>query len=198
MRNYNFTFVTGVIPDGDMEDIIMMTFGKDSYVMKKVRRMNYWMHKFANASPWPLPKPVPNDTFELAKLAVARMCSVDQASEICIYDTKEVKDAIDDTWIVSGQSVHQRELVNKQPDDIPLKVEGPSRIFLRDQSIDYFVLKADPIHQPEVEPVDKDGNYIIVCIRRLFSASFLLSLLSSKYNFRFGITDSISFPGNIF
>ncbi|KAA0202646.1 hypothetical protein HAZT_HAZT009909 [Hyalella azteca] len=151
----------GVIPDAEMEDIILMVFGSNSHPMKKCRRMNYWMHKFANASPWPLPKPVPSEVLELAKLAVARMCSVDQASEITVFDTAEVKDAIDHTWIVSGQSIHQRELVNKQPENVPLKVEGPWKIFLREQSIDYFVLKADPLPSPQVEQMDKDDVSLI-------------------------------------
>ncbi|KAF2357138.1 ECSIT protein [Trinorchestia longiramus] len=146
----------GVIPDSEMEDIILTVFGSNSHPMKKCRRMRYWMLKFNNASPWPLPKPVPSELLELAKLAVARMCSVDQTSEVTIYDTKEVKEAIDHTWVVSGQSVHQRQLLNKQPENVPLKVEGPWKIYLRDQSIDYFVLKADPLPQPDVEVPDKD------------------------------------------
>ena len=128
--------------------------------MKKYMRMNYWMHKFNNASPWPLPKPVPNDALELARLAVAQMCSVDQVSEISTLYAKDVEGSIDDTWIVSGQSIHQRELLQNQPADIPLKVEGPTRIYLRDQCINYFVLKADYIPPPEVKTIDKDGMLI--------------------------------------
>lgn len=149
-----------------MQLIIMTIFGKNSHPMKKCLRMNYWLHKFNQASPWPLPKPIPNDTLEVAKLAVAQMCSVDLASEITVFDTLEVQDSIDNTWIVSGQSVHQKELLDKQPDDIPLKVEGPSRIYLRDQSVNYFILKADYIPPPEVKTIDKDGKFVSKIILR--------------------------------
>ena len=124
--------------------------------------MVYWMNKFNNASPWPLPKPIPSDGFVLAKLAVERMCSVDQTSHITIFNTKDVSDAIDHTWIVSGQSIHQRELLLKQPSDKPIKVEGPFRIYLREQSVNYFVLKADYQPPPQVEEIDVDGELLSV------------------------------------
>uniref|UniRef100_A0A2P2I4Q4 Evolutionarily conserved signaling intermediate in Toll pathway, mitochondrial n=1 Tax=Hirondellea gigas TaxID=1518452 RepID=A0A2P2I4Q4_9CRUS len=156
----------GVIPDSEVQDIIMTVFGKHSHPMKKYGRMNYWMHKFNNESPWPLPKPVPCDALELAKLAVARMCSVDQASEITIMDTEQVVDCIDDTWIVSGQSVHQRELLEKQPETEALKVRGPFRIYLREEAINYFTLTADYKPPPAVEPLDKDDVSIVALLLR--------------------------------
>jgi signaling intermediate in Toll pathway protein len=47
---------------------------------------------------------VPNDTLELAKMAIARITSVDRLSELTLYDAKEIEESIDKTWIVSGQS----------------------------------------------------------------------------------------------
>ena len=153
-------FVSGVIPDSEMGDIIYTVFGKHSFPYKKYSRMVYWMNKFANASPWPLPKPIPSDGFLLAKLAVERMCTVDQTSEVVVYNTKDVDDAIDHTWIVSGQSIHQRELLNKQSPEDPLKVEGPFRIYLREESVNYYTLKADYKAPPEVETIDTDGKHL--------------------------------------
>lgn len=146
----------GVLPDGELQDIIYATFGRNSHPFKKLCRMNYWMKKFNNASPWPLPKIVPTDALELAMLAVARMCTVDHTSVITHYDTSQVEHAIDHTWIVSGQSPLQQELLQNQPDNEPLKIEGPFRIFLREQSINYFTLKADYRPPPEVKKLDKD------------------------------------------
>lgn len=154
-----FVFLSGVIPDTELQDIIYATFGRNSHPFKKLSRMNYWMKKFNNASPWPLPKILPNNALELANLAMARMCSVDLTTVITHYDTSEVEAAIDHTWIVSGQSPVQQELLQNLPDDEPLKVEGPFRIFLRDESIHYFTLKAEYRAPPDVIEVDKDGEF---------------------------------------
>ncbi|KAG0712383.1 Evolutionarily conserved signaling intermediate in Toll pathway, mitochondrial [Chionoecetes opilio] len=85
--------INGVMPDTEMEQILRNTFGKLSHPVRKYGRMMYWMPKFKvrKASPWTLPHIVPNDAFELAKMAVARMCTVDPTSSVIIYQTSEVR-----------------------------------------------------------------------------------------------------------
>ncbi|XP_037956929.1 evolutionarily conserved signaling intermediate in Toll pathway, mitochondrial [Teleopsis dalmanni] len=134
----------GVMPDYEMEDMLLNVFGRRGYPLRKYWRMMYWMPKFKNLSPWPLPNPVPDDTIEIAKLAIERMCSVDLRSQINIYDTNEVKHAIDDTWIVSGMSAEQSQLLRDHPREKALYIEGPFLIWLRNRSINYFTLRADP------------------------------------------------------
>lgn len=146
----------GVLPDTEMEMILVNTFGKRSHPVRKFGRMMYWMTKFKNASPWALPQNVPLDALELAKLAVARMCTVDPISVITVFETGDVEDAIDDTWIVSGQSPIQEELIVKHPVDKPIKVEGPFRIFLRDQCVGYFILRAEATPPPTPKKQDND------------------------------------------
>ncbi|XP_042224959.1 evolutionarily conserved signaling intermediate in Toll pathway, mitochondrial-like [Homarus americanus] len=149
----------GVMPDTEMEQILLNAFGKYSHPIRKYGRMMYWMPKFKNASPWLLPDIAPNDAFELAKLAVARMCTVDPASTLSVFETKDVEDAIEDTWIVSGQSLVQQDLLNKHSPDEPIKVEGPFRIFLRDKCVGYFILRAEakprppPLKRQEIDDV---------------------------------------------
>lgn len=135
-----------MIPDAELETIIENTFGKHSQPMYKFWRMAYWMPKFKYLSPWQLPDPVPDDTFELAKLAVRRMCTVDVESEVHIFDTERVDDSLDKTWIVSGQSPEQQRLLQKHSVESPLKIEGPFAIWLRNRSINYFTLvgEAEP------------------------------------------------------
>ncbi|XP_071528590.1 evolutionarily conserved signaling intermediate in Toll pathway, mitochondrial [Panulirus ornatus] len=151
--------MNGVLPDTEMEDILRNAFGKYSHPLRKYGRMMYWMPKFKNASPWHLPSIVPSDAFELAKMAVSRMCTVDPTSAISVFKTSDVDDAIEDTWIVSGQSPIQQELVEKHPLDEPIKVEGPFRIFLRDKCVGYFILRADarphppPMKRQEIDDV---------------------------------------------
>lgn len=118
--------------------------------------MMYWMPKFKNLSPWVVPNPPPNDAFELAQLAVERMCSVDLESKISVYQTNEVESSIDDTWIVSGQSAVQRELLSRHKKESAVYIEGPFLIWLRNRSISYFILRGDPPEEPVVEEEDYD------------------------------------------
>lgn len=87
----------------------------------------------------------------MAKLAVQRMCSVDQASEIDIFETKELTDSLEDTWIVSGQSPTQRQLLSKLKEKQTVYVEGAFTIWLRKTSISYFILRVDPVPLTEEE-----------------------------------------------
>ncbi|KAK7022793.1 hypothetical protein SK128_004685 [Halocaridina rubra] len=157
----------GVMPDSEMEQLLKNIFGKFSDPVKKYARMMYWMPKFRNASPWHLPQAVPNDALELAKLAVARMCSVDPTSKITVHETEGVEDAIDDTWIVSGMSPVQEELIEQHPVEEPLKVEGPFRIFLRDKCVGYFILRAES--KPPPPPPDRGEIDDVSNIKFLFT-----------------------------
>lgn len=122
----------------------------------------YWMPKFKNASPWLLPKPVPDDVYELAMLAVKQMATVDPASKVDTWQTKDVPSAVDDTWIVTGQSAEQRKLLDQHPKDAPLRVEGPFLIWLRTRSISYFILRGNPVSDEMFrDDGDDDGNYLI-------------------------------------
>ena len=46
--------------------------------------MTYWMTKFMNANPFPLPDPLPLDALELALLAIKRMC-IDVQTKISVF-----------------------------------------------------------------------------------------------------------------
>lgn len=133
----------GVIPDYEMEDMLINVFGKRGHPVRKFWRMMYWMPKFKNLSPWAVPNPPPNDALELAKLAVERMASVDLQSKISIFNTKDVEDAIDDTWIVSGQSIVQQDLLRRHDKKAGLFIEGPFNIWLRYRCVQYFILRSE-------------------------------------------------------
>lgn len=149
----------GVIPDYDMEDILINVFGRRGHPVRKFWRMMYWMPKFKNLSPWLVPNPPPNDVQDLAKLAVERMCSVDIKSVIKVYETKDVvEDAIDDTWIVSGQSPDQTELLQKYPVDTPVYIEGPSMIWLRNKCVHYFTMRSKPMGNDTSQTKDGDDD----------------------------------------
>ncbi|XP_049960244.1 evolutionarily conserved signaling intermediate in Toll pathway, mitochondrial isoform X2 [Schistocerca serialis cubense] len=124
--------------------------------VRKYWRMMYWMPKFKNLSPWPLPNPVPNDNLELAKLAMKRISSVDLQSKVVVYQTAELADSVDDTWVVSVQSPDQRKLVDTHPENIPVYVKGAYRVWLRDAAVNYFILMRKPVQKPQVAAEDPD------------------------------------------
>ncbi|XP_067619618.1 evolutionarily conserved signaling intermediate in Toll pathway, mitochondrial [Eurosta solidaginis] len=133
-----------VMPDYEMEAMLLNIFGRRGHPLRKYWRMMYWMPKFRNLSPWPLPNPLPDNTLEVAKIAIERMCTVDLCSKISVFDTKNVRDAVEDTWIVSGMSKEQSQLLRKHPLQKAIYIEGPFIIWLRSRSINYFTLRADP------------------------------------------------------
>nr|CAG4640918.1 EOG090X07J4 [Eulimnadia texana] len=133
----------GVVPDVEMGIMLRNIFGKTGFPCRKLARMLYWMPKFKNLSPWAFPDKLPNSSLELAKLAIQRICSADPATDIDVYETKELSDSLDDTWIVSGQSETQRELIQNLPQDQTIFVEGAFRLWLRKTSINYFILRAE-------------------------------------------------------
>lgn len=124
--------------------MLVNVFGKKGHPVRKFWRMMYWMPKFKNASPWALPNPMPDEVLEIAKMAVERMCTVDLTSKVSVYETKDVTESIDDTWIVSGQSAEQQKLLQSHDKASALHIEGPFLIWLREKSISYWVLRGDP------------------------------------------------------
>lgn len=141
-----------------MEDMLVNVFGKKGHPVRKFWRMMYWMPKFKNASPWALPNPMPDEILEIAKMAIERMCTVDLNSKIEVYQTRDVPEAIDDTWIVSGQSPEQQELLRKHDKSSALHIEGPFLIWLREKSINYWVLRGDPPPKLEEEPEENEDD----------------------------------------
>ena len=133
-----------VMPDEELGELLRNIFGIYSGPYKKYSRLCYWMPKLRNLSPFPLPLEVPRDKLQLAQLAVDRILgSVDPLTSISIYDAgKELSEiAIDKTWIVSGISEEQQEMIKALPKDKPLYVEGGFRVWLRETQVTYFILR---------------------------------------------------------
>ena len=81
---------------------------------------------------------VPNNALELAKMAIYRITSVDRLTEITVYDAKEIVESLDKTWIVSGQSPDQKEMITRLAKDKALYVEGGFRVWLREAQVIFF------------------------------------------------------------
>ncbi|XP_054168193.1 evolutionarily conserved signaling intermediate in Toll pathway, mitochondrial-like [Oppia nitens] len=148
----------GVIPDREIENLIIKIFSKYSNVWKKFGRMHYWMTKLRNANPFPLPDPLPLDSLELALLAIKRMC-IDIQTKISVLSTSQIEDSLEKTWIVSGQSPQQKQIVEELPTNESVYVEGPFKVWLRNQSIDYFIIRANnpnPVYNKDDDLLDND------------------------------------------
>lgn len=192
--------LNAVIPDREMESMLINIFGYHALPTKKYWRMSYWLPKFANLNPWPVPRPVPSDPRVLAQFAMEKVSSADLQSEITVFDTKDVENAIDHTWILSAMSKSQRQLLQVQPPNKSLYVEGPFRVWVANCTVEYFVLKGDPIKREVVEintddihklewpfwnerqyklPVtvheQDDGTYYAMCATGISSKDSLLS-----------------------
>lgn len=147
-----------VIPDVEMQDMLLNIFGKHGAPLKKFWRMMYWMPKFANLNPWPCARPAPKDPRILARLAISKISSVDVQTKIVEFETKDIEDAIEDTWIVSAMSSIQERLLETQSPNSPVCVEGPYTVWVVDQCIDYFVLRGESRKHNEYEDIDDVSN----------------------------------------
>lgn len=144
-----------VIPDREMEIILLNTFGRHALPLKKLWRMLYWMPKFAYLNPWPVPKPIPSDPKALARIAIRKISSVDPATIISEFETTDIEEDeehVEDTWIISAMSYIQKDLLTEHHRlrrDKAIYVEGPFKVWVADQSLDYFVLRGSALQRQE-------------------------------------------------
>ncbi|XP_043280952.1 evolutionarily conserved signaling intermediate in Toll pathway, mitochondrial [Venturia canescens] len=146
----------GVIPDSETELMLLNIFGQFGIPLRKFWRMMYWMPKFRNSNPWPTPRPVPDDAMVLARLAIEKISSVDVQTKITVFQTEEVADSIDKTWIVSAMSPEQEELLLEHPKNEACYVEGPYKVWVAHVPIDYFMLRAEPRAPIDRGDIDED------------------------------------------
>ncbi|XP_011314994.1 evolutionarily conserved signaling intermediate in Toll pathway, mitochondrial [Fopius arisanus] len=146
----------GVIPDEELEMMLINIFGDLAVPLRKLRRMTYWQGKFKNLNPWPWPHPMPNEPLELAKIAIEKIATVDVQSTITVFHTDSVKESIDKTWIVSASSPDQERLIAEHPQDVAAYVEGPFKVWVSKGAVDYFLLRADPLKNWKGNNYDKD------------------------------------------
>ena len=78
---------------------------------------------------------------------------------LSFFQSSELEDATDDTWIASAQSINQSQLIALLKPKSIIYLEGPYRIWLRRTSLAYFILRADSEYLPKYEDdTDLDGK----------------------------------------
>ncbi|OQV20275.1 Evolutionarily conserved signaling intermediate in Toll pathway, mitochondrial [Hypsibius exemplaris] len=148
----------GVVPDFEMYHIVLNIFGERSIVMRKLKRMNYWFPKFRNANPYPIPFFLPNDPTEKARLALERMCP-DVRKEVTVFQTEDISEALDKTWIASLMCPDQRKLISEHVSDKPLYVDGEYSVHLREEFLKYFILRDEPQELLDAGPTPAPEPY---------------------------------------
>lgn len=136
----------GVVPDDEFGIMLKKRFGGRTSAARRYRRMMYWMPKFRNMNPYPIPFELPDDSRELAVMALKRMCGyVDRDYKYTVWETDQCDlDTWEKTFIASAQSPTQQELIQNHPHTEPLYVEGPFPVVLRRKMLYYFLLRAEP------------------------------------------------------
>ncbi|ERE76077.1 zinc finger protein [Cricetulus griseus] len=79
---------TGVMPNTETEFLLTQIFGRTSYPMLKFLRMKLWLTRFKNINPYPVPRDLPQDPLDLAKLSLRRM-EPDLSAKVTVYQKVE-------------------------------------------------------------------------------------------------------------
>ncbi|XP_005091035.1 evolutionarily conserved signaling intermediate in Toll pathway, mitochondrial [Aplysia californica] len=136
--------VNAVIPDDEFGVLLKDRFGNEAHATRKYRRIMYWLPKFKNMNPYPVPFDLPENDEELALIALRRMC-VDKETRYTVWKTAEEElECEEDTFVASAQSPTQQELLRKHKSEQPVFVEGPYPVYLRTHRLQYFLLRAEP------------------------------------------------------
>ncbi|KPM06362.1 evolutionarily conserved signaling intermediate in Toll pathway, mitochondrial-like protein [Sarcoptes scabiei] len=137
-----------IIPDKELQTYIADVFSKRSLVWERSARMIYWMTKFRNANPFPLPETIPNDSLELAVIALKRMTFyIDPQTEIYVYRTHQIDESAENTWLCFAQSESQCQLIEELDfSKYTVSIEGPKSVWVDEHNLSYFVLEAKELN----------------------------------------------------
>lgn len=154
----------GVMPNKETEFLLIQIFGRRSYPMLKFVRMKLWFSRFKNINPFPVPRDLPQDPVDLARLGLHHM-EPNLSARVTIYQMPSSKDstgALDPTkpHILGIQSPDQQAALAHHDPARPIFVEGPFSLWLRDKCIYYHILRADllPPEERKVEEIPEEWN----------------------------------------
>ncbi|XP_073743878.1 evolutionarily conserved signaling intermediate in Toll pathway, mitochondrial isoform X4 [Callorhinus ursinus] len=168
----------GVMPNKETEFLLIQIFGRKSYPMLKYVRMKLWFSRFKNINPFPVPRDLPQDPVDLAKLGLRHMepnlsatvtiyqglgaTSFHPSSSLQMPSSKDSTGTADPTepHIVGIQTPDQQAALAHHNPARPIFVEGPFSLWLRDKCVYYHILRADllPPEEREVEEIPEEWN----------------------------------------
>ncbi|KAF6730843.1 Evolutionarily conserved signaling intermediate in Toll pathway, mitochondrial [Oryzias melastigma] len=159
MENY------GIMPNVETKVLLVQIFGEKSHPMRKYQRIMYWFPKFKHSNPFPIPRHLPEDPVDLARLSLTRIAN-DLDAKVTVHqlpctEVTETGEEVHLPYILGIQSPSQRELLAKHNPSRPLFVEGPFPLWLRSTCVHYYILRADPpLPEEKVEePYDPERSF---------------------------------------
>ncbi|XP_052610594.1 evolutionarily conserved signaling intermediate in Toll pathway, mitochondrial [Peromyscus californicus insignis] len=153
----------GVMPNAETEFLLTQIFGRKSYPMLKFLRMKLWLTRFKNINPYPVPRDLPQDPLDLAKLGLRHM-EPDLSAKVTVYQMSLPSDSTgtDPTQphIVGIQSPDQQAALARHNPSKPVFVEGPFPLWLHNKCVYYHILRADlpPTEEEKVEEIPEEWN----------------------------------------
>ncbi|XP_059123476.1 evolutionarily conserved signaling intermediate in Toll pathway, mitochondrial [Peromyscus eremicus] len=153
----------GVMPNAETEFLLTQIFGRKSYPMLKFLRMKLWLTRFKNINPYPVPRDLPQDPLDLAKLGL-RHIEPDLSAKVTVYQMSLPGDSTgtDPTQphIVGIQSPDQQAALARHNPSKPVFVEGPFPLWLHNKCVYYHILRADlpPTEEEKVEEIPEEWN----------------------------------------
>ncbi|XP_036987266.2 evolutionarily conserved signaling intermediate in Toll pathway, mitochondrial isoform X2 [Artibeus jamaicensis] len=154
----------GVMPNKETEFLLIQIFGHKSYPMLKFVRMRLWFSRFKNINPFPVPRDLPQDPVDLAKLGL-RHIEPDLSARVTIYQMPPSKDSTGtadptEQYIVGIQSPDQQASLARHNPARPIFVEGPFSLWLHNKCVYYHILRAElvPPEEREVEEIPEEWN----------------------------------------
>lgn len=72
------------MPNTETEFLLIQIFGRKSHPMLKLLRMKLWFTRFKNINPYPVPRDLPQDPLDLAKLGLRHM-EPDLSAKVTVY-----------------------------------------------------------------------------------------------------------------
>nr|XP_044999820.1 evolutionarily conserved signaling intermediate in Toll pathway, mitochondrial isoform X2 [Jaculus jaculus] len=154
----------GVMPNTETEFLLIQTFGRKSYPMLKFLRMKLWLTRFKNVNPFPVPRNLPQDPVDLARLGLRHM-EPDLSARVTVYQMPLPSDSASTEaptlpHIVGIQSPDQQAALARHNPARPIFVEGPFSLWLRNKCVYYHILRADlpPPEERQVEEIPEEWN----------------------------------------
>ncbi|XP_006982421.1 evolutionarily conserved signaling intermediate in Toll pathway, mitochondrial [Peromyscus maniculatus bairdii] len=153
----------GVMPNAETEFLLTQIFGRKSYPMLKFLRMKLWLTRFKNINPYPVPRDLPQDPLDLARLGLRHM-EPDLSAKVTVYQMSLPSDltGTDPTqpYIVGIQSPDQQAALARHNPSKPVFVEGPFPLWLHHKCVYYHILRADlpPTEEEKEEEIPEEWN----------------------------------------
>lgn len=151
----------GVMPNTETEFLLIQIFGRKSYPMLKYIRMKLWFTRFKNINPYPVPRDLPQDPLDLARLGL-RHIEPDLSAKVTVYQVSLPSDStgIEEPFIVGIQSPDQQAALARHNASRPVFVEGPFPLWLGNKCVYYHILRADlpPPEEEKMEEIPEEWN----------------------------------------